>query len=761
MKKIGTLTVRFDSDWHIGTGAGIPHSVDRTVVRDEDGLPYIPAKTLTGILRDGAEKVAMHLGGEGHLKNLFGGRVSEEKSSSPPTPARLSIRPARYPQRIRRAAREKGLNEAFCFVKPGVAIDGQTDRAKEDHLFFYEMARKGSVLVADLFLSQGDLSGDEKAFVEKACKAVKGIGGKRRCGSGACRVSVTWTEDPPESAVTGAEPQTGAAGWKRLPLVLSTILPVVIKKRRLGNVVESRDYIPGTSLLPWVCARLNTLEGTPQGFPGSQVRHGRIIVTNFTPLVDGGASLPAPFCFSKPKDSEENPSTFRNAILQKPGSGEIHKPIKGGWVSMEGERAVHAHGNLFLTSRTHNTVDDDLQRPTESVGGVFTYEAIRPGLEFSGEVLIAPEIAETLPAGWWKKLQGMTTIGLSKKDEYGLVRLKRDERPLNPSTHRKGRPLPGPDGRQYLVVYLASDLILRDETLCPSTDAETLRRELESALDLELLPVEDEPQNPLGGTASVVSRPFRVDSWHTRWNLPRPSLRGLSAGSCALFETHGFTEDHVRRLEEAEITGIGERRAEGFGRVLFNPPLLTGSVKSLEHPESPTLTQSPLTDAVDATVPTEEQDRFLELVEQTKWKTRIHLLAAEKAVKENPLANRGGDQELTKSQFGALRTAALTLRSAAPAGRRPFIRWLGYDLDSSGNLDEHDRWPKERKDKWGKRRRFLLELAGGQNGEDLGKIWDILGLDPDMELRDGLWAMAVRTFLVECARAATKKGGGH
>ena len=37
------------SDWHVGSGTGRPGNIDRLVVRDDDGLPFVPAKTLRGI----------------------------------------------------------------------------------------------------------------------------------------------------------------------------------------------------------------------------------------------------------------------------------------------------------------------------------------------------------------------------------------------------------------------------------------------------------------------------------------------------------------------------------------------------------------------------------------------------------------------------------------------------------------------------------------------------------------------------------------
>src|SRR5436305_11235216 len=55
------LRLEMKSDWHIGAGAGRPGDVDRLVRRDEDDLPFVPGKTLTGIWRDACERVALGL----------------------------------------------------------------------------------------------------------------------------------------------------------------------------------------------------------------------------------------------------------------------------------------------------------------------------------------------------------------------------------------------------------------------------------------------------------------------------------------------------------------------------------------------------------------------------------------------------------------------------------------------------------------------------------------------------------------------------
>lgn len=60
--KLG-LRINFDADWGVGAGGGRHGSLDRVVRTDDLGLPMVPAKTMTGILRDAAEQGAFGLDG--------------------------------------------------------------------------------------------------------------------------------------------------------------------------------------------------------------------------------------------------------------------------------------------------------------------------------------------------------------------------------------------------------------------------------------------------------------------------------------------------------------------------------------------------------------------------------------------------------------------------------------------------------------------------------------------------------------------------
>jgi len=46
------LVLELESYWHIGSGRGAAAAADAVVVKDRAGLPYVPGKTLKGLVRD-------------------------------------------------------------------------------------------------------------------------------------------------------------------------------------------------------------------------------------------------------------------------------------------------------------------------------------------------------------------------------------------------------------------------------------------------------------------------------------------------------------------------------------------------------------------------------------------------------------------------------------------------------------------------------------------------------------------------------------
>ena len=55
MTKTINITIRFFSQWHCGSGTSAGADVDELVVKDKNGMPYIPGKTLKGLIREATE----------------------------------------------------------------------------------------------------------------------------------------------------------------------------------------------------------------------------------------------------------------------------------------------------------------------------------------------------------------------------------------------------------------------------------------------------------------------------------------------------------------------------------------------------------------------------------------------------------------------------------------------------------------------------------------------------------------------------------
>ena len=142
--------------------------------------------------------------------------------------------------------------------------------------------------------------------------------------------------------------------------------------------------------------------------------------------------------------------------------------------------------------------------------------------------------------------------------------------------------------RDHLVVWLLSDTLVRGRSLRFEPTPKVLMIELEKMLPGVQLA--ESRLQPGGLSAAIATR--RTESWHVPWGKPRPTLMGLAAGSCMVYRVvkGGVAPE---QLAEIEASGIGERRAEGYGRVCFNDPLLAGSLKDWKAPPEPPLDEPP------------------------------------------------------------------------------------------------------------------------------------------------------------------------
>lgn len=819
------------SDWHVGTGAGRPGSVDKLIARDANGFPFIPAKTLNGIWRDALETLTLGLDNGGRDENgnpkyewqkfvelVFGVQPNQidakdlgnrlQNKNDTYSFSLLSVQPAclnkdlrdkidsfepnepvndeaaKEKKRLGKIQKQKYLS-ALTFIKPGVAIDGASGTSKPDFLRFEEMGRSGTVLEAACELSYCDET--IWALLVASAKLVERIGGKRRRGAGRCKLEVLNANGKEiehlqsykdKAAPIAPQPKqqpknefdlTAAqsfAEWQTLEFKLTLQTPVSIVTATLGNVSESLDFIPGTYLLPHFTKVIGKQLGA-EFFHA--VAYGDFQVSPATVEINGKRGLPVPKVLGLKKvggSFSEKGTAFNKFTDENPNNWQITN-LRAGYVS-----EINQSGKLPIyqkpkqTLLMHNTVKDDIQRPHEDVGGVFSRAAIAAGTVLRGEIRTRSQKLFDQISSELNKEKDIR-LGASRKDDYGLATLtlfKRDQDEDKDNPAHQSAKLISTTG---LTVYFESDVLLRNGNLRQTNLVEDLAKEIGNKLGTTLKKKELTEEEKKEGKTNSLIQTRRIESWHEGWGFPRPTLIALSAGSCVVFEIEKFDSfDKAKRdeiestLQTLEAQGIGERRGEGYGRLRFNPSLVTlpintwspaGTSEKEGQGDQDNQNDEPLS-----------EDSFVNQVEETVWREEIKIAVLKIAADENERNKIFSfdlqDEKPPMSQIGGLRSVMSRLQKFSDD---KLVRsWLGH-LKETPN--RRDRWSKDKQRAEDKLDGIAKVVAGKNEVWRIFKEAKIAGKSVwqkpaaltgrNLEEDEQLWAEAVRSLFDACARA--------
>ncbi|MGH3910461.1 MAG: RAMP superfamily CRISPR-associated protein [Pseudonocardiaceae bacterium] len=741
------VSVCFDSDWMCATGTARHGAVDRQIQRDAQGFPMLGGKTLMAMLRDAAETVADGLDSGGPpsggpplwrhwVEALFGSQPAhQDPRTAPPTPPRpaaLVARPLHLPAPVRAAvlAREEDaelVTAALVTRRPGVRIDRDTGVAADDMLRIEERARAGLTVTADWTVRLGDdgpVPWAAELLLLAAARLVTEVGGKRRRGAGRCTVHIGVPghtdvpgptagqrldtlldrDDQPGSPpdvphqATGGRLGAAVAGevlQLRHELQITALTPLIVIRGVRGNAVLTEPYVPGTMLLPLVHRALGDRAG-------ELISAARVVVTDATPQLDDQRALPVPRALHADKDDPTG--KLLNRIHPDAPEQRRRKPVGGYHVGTADGLLI---GDPVLIERAHAVIDDEQQRPTEGSGGLYVNQAMAAGTVLRAQVWIPPGVPLDVDA-----LSDEHSLGRSRKDDYGRVRIDVvDPAPADEVDRRVATVQRSGE----VLVWLQSDVVLRGEQGQPEPSAARLAQVLGAALGVELRTPED--SRP---AAFIDTR--RIESWHTRWGLPRPSLLALRAGSVFRFAIQGTVDPD--RWQSVESNGIGERRAEGFGRVMLQPPVL--EPVWWEQDRTPREPAEPKPDAE----PLGEADHtMLDDLVGHAWRQELRRVAvarAQSAEARAALVPPGA----TAAQLGALRV--LADRLLADRDTTAAQQWL----------------QAPRRKEWKVVRRMITSEPGQADA-----LWEWLEITPPADVAERVRLDAVCWVLAETARA--------
>jgi len=367
----------------------------------------------------------------------------------------------------------------------------------------------------------------------------------------------------------------------------------------------------------------------------------------------------------------------------------------------------------------------------EIAGALYRYDALAAGQIFQAAIICDNDDDEPVLRAL---IDGYVTLGGSRSGGYGRaeISLMADDDSDWDATEDAEKP---PEGK--LIVTLQSDVLLRDETGQFAVDPELLRQVLGRHLGVEL-----KLENAFLGAVAV-------GGFNRKWSLPLPQALAVRMGSVLVFKGPGC---EPTLLNDLEVRGIGERRAEGFGRIAFNRQRVT----KLETTENLRKSRGP----ANLTISQTEARNLAELMVNRMLSRLLDesLLATANSVKiANPPSNaqisrlRGivlEELRQTTPSTSRIRRSIESIEARGSARRQferstineePLLRWLKRLLrdgsQGAWTMDDND---------W----KALLGLSGigvgAQIGDVKANIDDALRLEYVLRLIDLVLARAAK-----------------
>ncbi len=592
-----------------GAGGGRVGNVDTDLETDPaSGLPIIRGRTLKGLLVEELVQLLRVLepagAGPWHdaAVGLFGARGQTRGGClafhDGALPADLSAAVAASHGRWHRAQ----VLDALTRVRSQTMIDPASGAPQPHSLRSTRLLRAGLNLHARL-TSSIDLDARQRALVAACVAAVRRAGLHRNHGWGEVRLrlldaddrdltaawlkglrqpqwsSVTGAESEPSPAVASASVPTGAHGRRVLTYRLRLAAPVVLAEAGAdSSSVETLPYLGGATVLGALAWRWLD-RNAPGDDPAGHADFRRLFLDGSARFLnayvagsDRSRLLPCPLSLARRKGdgAEPHPAYDRAqpgfdaqrrrepdtqwTPLETPLFVRFKEPAPPDDEEEDYEHTDNTEPRLYGRApsrrpRLHQARDDrEAGRSTE--GALFSYVALDASEVLCGHILCehaadAATIKALLEAG-------PLPLGRARNAGYGgwaeIEAL--EEHAAEPWREAPIRRRSPHEPSDRLVVTLLSDYL--GVNAQGQADPAALEDEMRAALG-----VDNQAQ-------SRFLRGRSVAGYVSHWRMRRPTQPAVAAGSLLVFNG---TRPDPARVAELCWQGLGQRRAEGFGRV--------------------------------------------------------------------------------------------------------------------------------------------------------------------------------------------------
>lgn len=527
------VTMELLSDTIFGSGYSIPGGEDISVCRDDAGWPYLKGSTFKGLLRESTENYLCWTGGgEADLNALFGTAGwdgSDDERRIHPPELTLKTRPA--------SAEDCFVYRSFTAIENGTAKEGSLRTAR--------CVRAGLVFEGLLYCAARDAE-----LLKQSLAGIKWLGTMRSRGFGHVLVRGV--------AEACSKARGGVANTRCIRYRLHTESPVLATdlSRSSEYNYETKGYIPGSAMRGMVISALSA--NAPDLFAAHRVEllSERTRFLDAVPVVGEGVPLPSIKGFYESKEENNRiESVFSNGSFT-PG---FKRAKLGSFCAIEEDTLRYWSASTGGATRIGRGKHD-----------MFQTRQLDAGQDFEGYIqLDQPELADQVSAC----LSGTVWLGADRWGGFGRCSVTLCEDAGAPRWIEAYGLAPQETPGEALYLLAVSPLAMLDEQGDPCGLNTTALGQL---LGVKLREIEH-------CATSIVEQGGYNRTWGSRIGAAQFYDRG------SVFRLRFEQPPTLERIRAVEESGLGIRRAEGFGQVLFLSPARFEKIIRKAAPEKTTI----------------------------------------------------------------------------------------------------------------------------------------------------------------------------
>ncbi|MCL4481195.1 MAG: RAMP superfamily CRISPR-associated protein [Bacteroidetes bacterium] len=185
-------TITFFSEWHAGSGLTSGSDLDALVIKDKKGLPYIPGRTLKGLLKEAAVEIeGLVESNDDFVKTVFGvssnkpNDITEENDPEEhgvTHKGECFFSNAKLSDQLYKASVENELAPFYYRAISSTAINGQSGVAEK-----HSLRRMQTTIPCVLEAEISNVNEEYKDQIEACFKWIKRLGQNRNRGLGRCQ----------------------------------------------------------------------------------------------------------------------------------------------------------------------------------------------------------------------------------------------------------------------------------------------------------------------------------------------------------------------------------------------------------------------------------------------------------------------------------------------------------------------------------------------------------------------------------------------